>query len=209
MGTEASRGGAPAQLRELRAQGRRTVRKLLAGGMKVFDQRGYQAARVDDIVRAARTSHGTFYLYFANKEDLFRVLAEDCVQAMTELADDLGSVAPDAEGRRMLRDWMAGFAAAYRQYGPVIRAWAEAQLDNPELSRLGLKSMRALTARIAERIREAGADGVEPEPAAIALVAMLERLNYYVLSRDLAIDEDEMLDTLAAVAHAGMFGGHR
>ena len=62
----ANRGGAPAQERELRAQGRKTMRKLLDAGMTVFERRGYHAARVDDIVKVARTSHGTFYLYFAN-----------------------------------------------------------------------------------------------------------------------------------------------
>ena len=53
----------------------------------MFARRGYHAARVDDVVRAARTSHGTFYLYFANKEDLLRALAVDCAHRLTDLAD--------------------------------------------------------------------------------------------------------------------------
>ena len=65
-------GGRPAQDRELRAQGRQTVRRLLEAGLAEFDERGFQAVRVDDIVRRARTSHGTFYLYFANKDDFFK-----------------------------------------------------------------------------------------------------------------------------------------
>src|SRR3954447_19762589 len=105
MATE--QGGQPAQLRALRAQGKRTMRKLLDAGMKVFDERGYQAARVDDVVKAARTSHGTFYLYFSNKEDLFRVLAEDCVAAMDRL--ELEPVDPGAAGYDALRQWLAGF----------------------------------------------------------------------------------------------------
>src|SRR5881275_2706335 len=145
-------GGAPAQLRALRAQGRRTMRKLLAAGMKVFDERGYQAARVDDVVKAARTSHGTFYLYFANKEDLFRVLAEDCVAAMEALADDFGPIEPGPDGYDALRAWLARFVDTYRRHGPVIRAWAEAHLDSPALARLGGASMNALASRIAERI---------------------------------------------------------
>ena len=65
-------GGTPARDRELRAQGRQTVRNLLEAGLAEFDERGFQAVRVDDIVRRAQISHGTFYLYFSNKEDLFR-----------------------------------------------------------------------------------------------------------------------------------------
>ncbi|MHB8464780.1 MAG: helix-turn-helix domain-containing protein, partial [Acidimicrobiales bacterium] len=65
-------GGGPAQERTLRAQGRRTMRRLLDAAIVVFDKRGYHAARVDDICKVAHTSHGTFYLYFSSKDDLFR-----------------------------------------------------------------------------------------------------------------------------------------
>src|SRR5437660_7425132 len=87
--------GTPAQARELRAQGRKTMRKLLDAGLRVFGERGFHAARVDDIVRAARTSHGTFYLYFANKEDLLRALAVECAHEMDALAGSLGPVGID------------------------------------------------------------------------------------------------------------------
>ena len=58
----------------MRAQGRQTLRNLLEAGLAEFDERGFQAVRVDDIVRRAQISHGTFYLYFSNKEDLFKAL---------------------------------------------------------------------------------------------------------------------------------------
>src|SRR3954467_9223583 len=90
----AVRGGGPAQERELRAQGRKTMRKLLDAGMTVFERRGYHAARVDDIVKLAKTSHGTFYLYFANKEDLFRALLTDAAGELTALSESLGDIGP-------------------------------------------------------------------------------------------------------------------
>ena len=66
--------GGPAARRALRSQGRRTMRRLLDAGMKAIDERGYHATRVQDVVDIANTSHGTFYLYFSNKEDLVRAL---------------------------------------------------------------------------------------------------------------------------------------
>src|SRR6476620_2440343 len=117
--------GAPAQTRELRAQGRKTMRTLLDAGMRVFGERGFHAARVDDIVRAARPSHGTFYLYFANKEDLLRALAVGCARELDAVAGELGPVSPDAVGEQELRRFLAAFFTTYRRYGPVIRAWME------------------------------------------------------------------------------------
>ena len=54
-------GGAPAQDRELRAQGRETVRKLLEAGMVEFEDRGFHGVRVDDVVPgpASRTAPST------------------------------------------------------------------------------------------------------------------------------------------------------
>ena len=82
------------------------MRKLLDAAMRVFAERGFHASRVDDIVRAARTSHGTFYLYFANKEDLLRTLAVECAGEWEAMAGQLGAVTPDAAGRAELRAFL-------------------------------------------------------------------------------------------------------
>src|SRR6478736_1739471 len=132
--------GGPAQARDLRPQGRKTMRKLLDAGMRVFAERGFQAARVDDIVRAARTSHGTFYLYFANKEDLLRALAVECAHEMNALAEQLGSIGADEAGAAELRRFLDGFFTTYGRYGPVIRAWMEGDIDDRETSALGVEA---------------------------------------------------------------------
>ena len=95
-----SRTASPTDGRELRRQGKRTMAKLMDAGMRVLSERGYHAARVDDVVRLAKVSHGTFYLYFSNKEDLFRALAVQCADDMTALA---GAARIRAAGRQ--RAW--------------------------------------------------------------------------------------------------------
>jgi len=114
--------------------------KLLDAGLLVLTERGYHAARVDDVVRVAKMSHGTFYLYFANKEDLFRALASECAEEMTALASTLGPITPDGAGRDELAQWLGRFVETYRRYGAVIRAWMEDQVVDRELIRLGLKA---------------------------------------------------------------------
>lgn len=204
---ETAGAGLPAQHRELRAQGRRTLRKLLDAGLRVFARRGYHAARVDDIVRAARTSHGTFYLYFANKEDLLRALAVDCAGQLTELADQLGPVDPGEHGRRELRGFLGRFVDVYRRYGPVIRAWMEDQVGDRQVDRLGIKAFTAIGDRLALRIREAGAAPPTGDAAAAGvLMALLERFSYGVASGRISADDDATLDTLTTIVHRGFFG---
>lgn len=196
--------GLPAQHRELRAQGRRTLRRLLDAGLQVFARRGYHAARVDDIVRAARTSHGTFYLYYANKEDLLRALAVDCAHQLTDLADTIGPIGPDAAGRAELRAFLERFIDTYRRYGPVIRAWMEDQVGDRDVDRLGVKAFTAIGGRLAERMRQAQVT-LDEAAAVGALMAMLERFSYGVASGRITADDTTMLDTLTTIVHRGFF----
>jgi AcrR family transcriptional regulator len=191
------------QTRELRAQGRKTMRRLLDAGMRVFADRGFHAARVDDIVRSARTSHGTFYLYFTNKEDLLRALATECGHEISALADTLGPVGPDADGYAELRAFLGKFFSTYRRYGPVIRAWMEGHVDDREVGALGVRSFTDIANALDHRIREVGAPS---SPASIsALMALLERFAYFLVSRRLEFDNDTTLDTVTHIVHRGFF----
>jgi AcrR family transcriptional regulator len=196
--------GGPAKTRELRAQGRKTMSRLLDAGMRVFGQRGFHAARVDDIVRAARTSHGTFYLYFANKEDLLRTLATECAEEMDALAARLGPVGPDPDGYAELRAFLDQFFAIYRRYGPILRAWMEGHVDDRHVSALGVKAFTDIATALGTRMREAGAKG---DNASIsALMAMLERFAYFLVSRRLGMNDDVTLDSVTTLVHRGFFG---
>jgi AcrR family transcriptional regulator len=179
--------------------------------MVVFEKRGYHAARVDDIVKVARTSHGTFYLYFSNKEDLFRALLLDVADEVNALSETLGPVGPDDAGYRELRGWLARFSDLYVHYGPVIRAWTEAEVEGDDVGRMGEQLLAQVAATLIERIEEASPEGMDfdPQVAALAMVAMIERLHYYLISRQLDVPREQLLDTMASMLHVGVFGGSR
>ena len=199
--------GTPAAERELRTQGKQTMAKLLDAGLLVLTERGYHAARVDDVVRVADMSHGTFYLYFANKEDLFRALASECAEEMTALAATLGPITPDRAGRDELARWLGQFVETYRRYGAVIRAWMEDQVVDRELVRLGLKAFAAINANLSQRLAEADPAHLhDPQQATAAMLAMIERLAYFTSSRDLGVDDAAVVDTLTTMLHRGVFG---
>jgi AcrR family transcriptional regulator len=179
------------------------MRRLSDAGLRVFARRGYHQARVDDIVRAARTSHGTFYLYFSNKEDLLRQLAVDCADAIEELATRVPAVTPDADGRAALRAYLGDFLDTYGHYGVVIRAWMENQVSDRKVDRLGVDAFTHIAEAFGRRLHEAG---VPDDDATLAsLMAMLERTSYAMTSRDLGIDRTKAVDTLTTIIHRGFF----
>jgi AcrR family transcriptional regulator len=180
------------------------MRKLLDAGTQVFATRGYHAARVDDIVKLARTSHGTFYLYFANKEDLFGSLTSEVADALHELAEQLPALEPGPAGLAAMRDWVSGFSDVYERYGPVIVAWTEAEIGDSSFGRQGDDLIAQLAGVLVRRIRAVGPQGIDPQVAALALVAMVERLHYYATTRQVRLERGAMIDTLAAVTHAAI-----
>jgi len=196
---------ATAQGRELRARGRRTMQRLLDAGSTVFAEKGYHAARVDDIVKKAKTSHGTFYLYFSSKEDLFRALAISVATEMAALAADFPPIVGGRSGRADIRAWLGRFYDLYRRSGAVIRTWTEAEMSDSEFGRIGGGLVTEFSARIAARIRPAAPD-VDPQLAAMVLVALVERTCYYHVTGSLRTDADTMLDTLATTVQLGVCG---
>jgi AcrR family transcriptional regulator len=53
--------------------------ELLAAALDLFVERGYAATRLDDVAAQAGVSKGTLYLYFMNKEELFKAVVRENV----------------------------------------------------------------------------------------------------------------------------------
>ncbi len=192
--------------RELRARGRNTKQRLLDAGATVLAAKGYHATRVDDVVKLAQTSHGTFYLYFSNKEELFRALAAEVAEEMQALAEALEPLRAGTTGRARLQRWIKQFVELYRRHGPVIRAWTEAEIGGSEFGRLGTDLLTQFTGVVVGRISEVAPADLNPAIATLVLVAMLERLNYYALTEQVRLEPDAIAETLARVTHASLFG---
>ncbi|MTV26795.1 TetR/AcrR family transcriptional regulator [Nitriliruptoraceae bacterium ZYF776] len=62
---------------------RKTREMLLAAARRVFAEKGYLRATVADIVAEAGRAHGTFYLYFDNKQDVFAALLDEAIESLS------------------------------------------------------------------------------------------------------------------------------
>ncbi len=55
-------------------------KSILVSSLYLFAFKGYEAVNIDDVTKAAKCSHGLFYHYFDNKEDLFHALMHEIVE---------------------------------------------------------------------------------------------------------------------------------
>jgi AcrR family transcriptional regulator len=198
-------GGGPASRRALRNQGRRTMRKLLDAAMVAFDRRGYHATRVNDVVELAKTSHGTFYLYFSNKEDLLRALVAEAAGEVQGLYQAMAEAADGQASWESQREWIGRYSALWVRYAPLLRSWTDLATVDPDLGDMIRLTVSRMAGAIAQQVRRADPpSNVDPESAGMAILAMLDRFHYLREFVGQPVD-DEALDTLATLIHRSCF----
>ncbi|MEU6118721.1 helix-turn-helix domain-containing protein [Streptomyces sp. NPDC047117] len=169
-GRQSARGHQPWATRTARDRSDTPVRhRLLDAAEAVFARRGYGPATIADIAAEAELSRAGFYVYFASKEEIFRVLAvrvRDAFLAAQEVPD----TDPD-DVRAVAYDSTAAFIEAYAGHLPLLRlieqqAQGDAELD--ELWREISERPTRRTARYIRRLTEAGELTPVTGPSAVA-----------------------------------------
>jgi len=64
---------------------------ILAAALEEFAERGFEAARLDDVARRANVAKGTIYLYFRDKEALFQELLRQMLTPIIGGIEALGA----------------------------------------------------------------------------------------------------------------------
>lgn len=68
------------------ARGRRKRAAIVAAAREVFEQSGFNEARIADIAKKAGASYGSFYTYFESKEEIFREVVREVMSEMFEFS---------------------------------------------------------------------------------------------------------------------------
>ena len=136
-------------------------REICAAALDVFAEKGFAAAKLDEIARRAGVSKGTLYLYFKDKEQLFRAVVRDSI-APNVAAITSAISAMEAPFADVVRMFLAGFAEreARLPVGAVAKMVIGESRNFPELARVwhdevASKAIGALAAAI-ERAQQRG-----------------------------------------------------
>ncbi|MEX0645226.1 MAG: TetR/AcrR family transcriptional regulator [Parvularculaceae bacterium] len=84
--------------------------EILDAALEVFDERGFEATRVEDIAARALISKAGVYLYFTSKEEILRALIEREIAPVARKMRELAEAGLD-DPLATLRAIVAGFAA--------------------------------------------------------------------------------------------------
>jgi len=63
--------------------------EIVTAALEVFAERGFSAARLDDVAARAGISKGTLYLYFPSKEELFKAVVREALLPNLERVERL------------------------------------------------------------------------------------------------------------------------
>ncbi|MEV6064164.1 TetR/AcrR family transcriptional regulator [Nocardia asteroides] len=171
-------------LRELPTtqRGLRTRAALIEAGRKVFERLGYLDARLVDITQEANCSSGTFYTYFAGKEEIFAAILEHAQEDM--LHPGMRRVRDTDDPAAIVEASNRAYFEAYRRNAKLMGLLEQVATIDPEFSTLRRQRADAFVQRNARGIAELQRRGLadpdlDPMLTSRALSSMVSRMAFH------------------------------
>jgi len=103
------------------ARGQKTREALLRAAEKVFGEKGYYAASISEITQEAKVAMGTFYLYFKDKEDIFRALVQHMLELVrAHLRKHVASAGNQIEAERLGLKAFLSFVSRHKNLYRIV-----------------------------------------------------------------------------------------
>jgi len=155
-------------------KGERTRQRLLELAVESFGERGFRAASVSGIARAAGLTQAAVYAYFDNKDALFKAAVDADASA---LIDEISAQVGDVDIRQLIPTIIV-FAVAATPSHPLAQRVLEGK-EPEEVARLGeLPAMNRFSSLLADGFRDAQVAGTiradfDPEVLADGVVTLV------------------------------------
>jgi AcrR family transcriptional regulator len=150
--------------------------ELLASGERLFLAKGVAATSIDDVAAGADVAKGTFYLYFASKEDMLAALRERFAERhRAAISARVAAERPDDWGAR-LGAWVEGSVTFYLDQVALHDALFHARDLHPR--RRNSRSENRVVTALAELLAEGtGAGAWSIDDPAMAAVLLFNALH--------------------------------
>ncbi|MEE2059135.1 TetR/AcrR family transcriptional regulator [Rhodococcus artemisiae] len=190
----------------LSARAAGTVRELMKSGLRVFAEKGYHRASVDEIVADADLTRGTFYKYFDEKRDLLVALSEECSQDLAADARRFGRIDPAEDSGGRLRRWVRESFVVYGQYRGIYRTWIDRSHMSPEINEMRsmvVDAMRRALQLTLSRVTRSHA--LDLRVSHLFLVALIEEVPLGFKLNGLPVRQAPQTELLAVIIERSLF----
>jgi len=148
--------------------------EIISAALEVFADRGFAATKLEDVARRAGVTKGTIYLYFENKEALFKALIRQTIVPVIAQGEELARSFPGSARElfeRLVREY-------WRLVGETslvgIPKLMMAEANNfPELARFYYEEVVTRGHRLMAGVLERGIKAGEFRPVNVAVATKL------------------------------------
>jgi AcrR family transcriptional regulator len=183
-------------------------REIIDAAEALLRERPFRELTVDDLMRRTGLSRPSFYVYFRDRHDLVLRVVDRLGAQLFEMSERWYSGTGD--GPTLVREAIEGVVAVYSRHGPVLRALADAAVDDPRVEQAYMEVIQRFVAATTGHIeREISAGRVlplEPQPTAMALTWMVERYLQLSLGRSPDEPTEPITDALATIFSRALYG---
>ena len=186
---------------------RETLSRILDAAAEVFAERGYDKAKVAEIISRAHIGHGTFWLYFHNKDDLLQYMVKDMIEEFEAFAwygeEDLEAfpVRSLPEVEDIIRGGMDVFARYSAIHPLIVRVSLENDEFRDSLEEFNKPFVSIVEKKLREHLDKGLCRDLDPEVTALIIVTMLEYANLQWLNRTLPMDRDALIHNLSIIIY--------
>ena len=163
-------------------RGVRTRAALVAAARVVFERDGYLEARLTDITAEARCSTGSFYTYFASKEEVLQAVIQAAQDDMLHPGmPRLGNAESSPEA--IIRESNRAYLKAYKRNAKLMQILEQVATIDPVFREVRRRRSNAFAQRNAAAIKSLQEQGLvdpalDPVMASRALSGMVSRMAY-------------------------------
>ncbi|RLV55357.1 TetR/AcrR family transcriptional regulator [Aeromicrobium phragmitis] len=166
-------------------------RELLAAARSAFEELGYGATTIAEVTRRAGASRATFYVYFASKEQVFAVLAEQVRDRFTRAQDLTGIDADDVDA--VLRRTIETTLEVTVEHMALMAVLNHQAVADPEIRDLWVEIQREAVHRTATYVAQQARAGrvhpvADPESLGLMGAGMNDRYAPLVVNGTIEID---------------------
>jgi AcrR family transcriptional regulator len=203
--------GVPVREEEPAARRRRRTpeaaqREIIEAAEQLLKERPFRELTVDEVMRRTGLSRPSFYVYFKDRHELvLRIVGHlqgEILQSANRWYDTVGG------GPAVLREALEGTVGAYARHAPVMRALADAAVEDPGVESAYdalVQGFVDITARHVEQEMRAGLIApLDAREAAKALTWMTERYLYHSFGPN-RVPAARVHETLAALWNRSLY----